>query len=122
MQREDLTLSPSEVRVRYEMRNDTGKPITLRVAFPLPDVPKDTPGGMETADAHNIPMNPPTEPNFMAFKVWAGGKEIMPEADVHATLPDGRDVTAALRDIGGWQLILGRSRIYPARCPARQAR
>src|SRR5579871_4486292 len=42
MQREDLSLSPAEVRVRYEMRNDTGRPVTLRVAFPLPDVPKDT--------------------------------------------------------------------------------
>ena len=29
MQREDLTLSPSEVKVRYEMRNDTGQPVTL---------------------------------------------------------------------------------------------
>lgn len=32
MQREDLTLAPDEVTVRYEMRNDTGKPVTLRVA------------------------------------------------------------------------------------------
>lgn len=106
MQREDLTLSPGEVRVRYEMRNDTGKPVTVRVAFPLPDVPKDTPGGMETAEAHNIDMAPPTEPNFIGFRVWAAGKEIMPETDVRATLPDGKDVTAALREIGGWPLVM----------------
>ncbi len=33
---------PSEVRVRYEMRNDTGQPVTLRVAFSMPEVPSDT--------------------------------------------------------------------------------
>jgi len=33
MQREDLTLSPSEVRVRYEMRNDSGNPNVHLVIF-----------------------------------------------------------------------------------------
>src|SRR5260370_22330551 len=44
MQREDLSLSPAEVRVRYQMRNDSGKPLTLRVAFTLPEVPAVSPG------------------------------------------------------------------------------
>ena len=37
LQREDIVLSSSEVRVRYEMRNDTGQPVTLRVAFSMPN-------------------------------------------------------------------------------------
>jgi hypothetical protein len=106
MQREDLALSPSEVRVRYEMRNDTGRPVTLRVAFPMPEVPKDTPGGMETKTAHNIAMQPVTDPNFLGFRVWANGQEVRPEVDIRATLPDGRDVTDAVRQIGGLPLVL----------------
>jgi len=107
MQREDLTLSPSEVRVRYEMRNDTGKPVTLRVAFPLPDVPKETPDGMRaTGGGHNIDMPPLADPNFLGFHVKADGKEVTPEVEIRATLPDGRDVTDAVREIGGLKLVL----------------
>jgi uncharacterized protein DUF4424 len=106
IQREDLTLAPSEVRVRYEMRNDTGRPVSLRVAFPLPEVPKETPGGMETKTAYNIAMQPVTEPNFLGFRVWSDGQEVQPEEEIRATLPDGRDVTEAVRQIGGLRLVL----------------
>lgn len=106
MQREDLALSPAEVRVRYEMRNDTGQPVTLRVAFPMPEVPKATPAGMDTSTGHNIGLDPPTKPNFLAFRVWADGQEVKPEVEVRATLPDGREVTEELRQIGGLKLVL----------------
>jgi hypothetical protein len=111
MQREDLTLSPSEVRVRYEMRNDTGKPVTLRVAFPMPEVPMDTPAGMETSTAHNLDMKPPTDANFIGFHVWVNGQPVTTEAEIRAALPDGRDVTDALREIGGLSLLL-RPRVF----------
>ena len=106
MQREDLTLSPAEVRVRYEMRNDTGAPVTLRVAFPMPEVPKDTPDGMATATAHNLDIKPPEDANFIGFRVRADGQEVMPEAEIRAELPDGRDIAEALRRIGGNSLVL----------------
>jgi hypothetical protein len=107
MQREDLTLSPSEVRVRYEMRNDTGQPVTLRVAFPMPEVPSDTPAGMTTKNgAHNVAMRPPTDPDFLHFRVWADGREIKPAVEIRALLPDGRDIAAALQAIGGPALVL----------------
>lgn len=111
MQREDLALSPSEVRVRYEMRNDTGQPVTLRVAFPLPEVPHMTPAGMtigpdDGTGPHNIALGPPTDPNFLGFEVRSNGQQIAPEVEVRATLPDGRDVAAALREIGGLPLVL----------------
>lgn len=111
MQREDLALSPSEVRVRYEMRNDTGRPVTLRVAFPMPEVPHMTPGGMTTGPddgngPYNIAMRQPTDPNFLNFKVRSNGQEIKPEVDIRATLPNGRDIAAELREIGGQALVL----------------
>lgn len=107
MQREDLTLSPTEVRVRYEMRNVTDRPLMLRVAFPMPEVPSEGPAGLSTSTGgYNIAMRPPTDPNFMQFRVWADQREIAPEVEVKALLPDGRDVAAALREIGGMKLVL----------------
>jgi hypothetical protein len=111
MQREDLVLSPSEVRVRYEMRNDTGRPVTLRVAFPMPEVPHMTPGGMTTGPddddgPHNIALRQPTDPNFLDFRVRSNGQDIEPEVEIRATLPDGRDIAAELRKIGGLPLVL----------------
>jgi hypothetical protein len=107
LQREDLTLSPSEVRVRYEMRNDTSAPVTLRVAFPLPEVPKGGPGGMQTsAGTHAIDIRPPATPNFIGFRVWADGQEVVADVEIRATLPDGRDVADAVRQVGGLPLLL----------------
>ncbi|CAN5896721.1 DUF4424 domain-containing protein [soil metagenome] len=107
MQREDLTLSPSEVRVRYEMRNDTGQPVTLRVAFPMPEVPSDSPAGKTTSTGgHNIAIKPVTDANFMQFRVWADQRELTPEIEVQALLPGGPDIAPALREIGGLPLVL----------------
>jgi hypothetical protein len=111
MQREDLALSPSEVRVRYEMRNDTGRPVTLRVAFPMPEVPHMTPGGMTTGPndgngPYNIALRPPTDPNFLGFRVRSNGQEITPEVEIRAILPNGRDIAAELRAIGGLPLVM----------------
>ena len=107
MQREDLTLSPREVRVRYEMRNVTDRPLAVRVAFPMPEVPSEGPAGLTTSTGgYNIAMRPPTDPNFMQFRVWADQREIAPEVEVRALLPDGRDIASALREIGGMKLVL----------------
>jgi hypothetical protein len=112
MQREDLTLSPSEVRVRYEMRNDTGKPVTLRVAFPLPDMPVAGPGGKTVFGpsgepvARNIDMPNAWGPNFLSFRLWVDGQPRQVETEIRADLPDGRDIVEALYRIGGWRLVL----------------
>ncbi len=39
MESEDLYLSAEQVRVTYSYRNTSDKPVTMLVAFPLPDVP-----------------------------------------------------------------------------------
>jgi hypothetical protein len=110
MQREDLALSPAEVRVRYEMRNVTGRPVTARVAFPIPEVPHMTPGGMTTgvdnSGPYNIALRPPSEPNFLRFRVWSNEQEIKPEVEIRATLANGRDIAGALQEIGGLPLVL----------------
>lgn len=114
MQRENLHLSPAEVRVRYEMRNDTGQPVTLRVAFPMPELPSLTPGGRITSTGgYNIMMEQPTDPNFLRFRVRADGREVTPEAEVRAELPDGRNITAELIKIGGMLLVLRTGLYFP---------
>ena len=80
MQREDLTLAPDSVKVRYEFLNPARKPVTLRVAFPLPEIPRATPGGMETSEgAHNIAVRPPEDANFLNFRLWVNGVAVVPE-------------------------------------------
>jgi hypothetical protein len=114
LQREDLSLSPGEVRVRYEMRNDSGTPVTLRVAFPLPEVPAASPGGRTTTTGgYNIMIAEPREPNFIGFRVRADGREVVPEVEIRATLPDGRDIAASLQRIGGLALVLRSGLFFP---------
>ncbi len=50
-------------------------------------------------------------PNFIGFRVWADGRELTPEVEIRATLPDGRDIAAGLQEIGGLALVL-RSGLY----------
>ncbi len=107
MQREDLTVSASLIRVRFEMRNDRPEPATLRVAFPLPDVPLLTPGGWETSSgAHVALAGDVTDPRFIDFTVRVNGRPVQPDLEVRAMLPDGRDVSALLREVGGAALLL----------------
>ena len=112
MQREDLTLTPDQVTVRYEMRNDTGKSVTLRVAFPMPDVPVDTPDGKTVRDragkeiGYNIGMRDVSDPNFLNFFVSADGKALTTETEIRADLPDGRNIAQDLYRLGGWPLVL----------------
>ena len=107
MQREDLFLSLSGVHVRYEMRNDTGKPVILRVAFPLPEIPAWTPAGLDSREGgHNIAISPWRSANFIDFRVSVNGESVHPETEIRAILSDGTDVTAALREIGGEELLL----------------
>lgn len=107
MQREDLTIAPSQVRVRFEMRNDHATPATLLVAFPLPDVPLMTPGGWQTRSGTEVALRGAvTQPRFIDFTVRVNGRPVRPDVAIQALLPDGRDVTAVLREAGGDALLL----------------
>ena len=93
MQREDLTLSPSQVHVRYEMRNDRGAPFTGHVVFPFPVV--------DFARLAATPRNMVygTDLEFLHFELTVDGQKVTPAMRLWATVP-GRDVTALLRAQG----------------------
>jgi uncharacterized protein DUF4424 len=65
MDSEELRISIDRVEVRYQFSNVSGKPVTLTVAFPLPDI--------DLAEAENIalPSNDPL--NFVDFETKIDG-------------------------------------------------
>jgi len=62
---EELRISIDRINVRYQFTNIAGKPVTLTVAFPLPDI--------DLAEAENIalPSNDPV--NFVDFETRIDG-------------------------------------------------
>jgi hypothetical protein len=112
IQREDLSIAPAQIRVRYEMRNDRGTPVTLHVAFPSPELPVETPAGMDITDAngntiaHMINLPSLQRPNFLNFTVSADGSLLQPALEIRAIAPGGRNIAEQLRAIGGWSLVL----------------
>src|SRR5216684_2635580 len=87
---EDLAITPDTVTVRYVFLNQSPGPVTLTVAFPLPDI--------DLADGANIAF-PASDPvNFTGFSTRVDGKPISFTVNQKATLR-GTDVTAVLRDL-----------------------
>jgi hypothetical protein len=120
IEREDLFLSPREVRVRYAMRNLTDHEVRLHVAFPLPAVPIEGPDGFRIFDEQGhdagrsvLGFERYGQANFLDFRASMGGRYLAPQIEVRAALPDGRDITEALFDIGGYSLML-RPRLFSA--------
>jgi hypothetical protein len=93
MAKEDLYISPKQVRIRFEFVNDTKKDIDTIVAFPLPDIDMneftESPVGAMTND----PVN------FVGFQVTANGERIVPTVEQRAFYR-GRDVTDIVRRAG----------------------
>jgi len=89
---EDLYLSMDRVRIRYVFHNRTGRDVTTRVAFPLPDI---------LPDYYFEPVAIPNtgDPNFVRFETRADGRLIPMEVDQRARL-GGADVTARVRAAG----------------------
>ena len=98
MQSEDLSISPDLVVVRYKFLNQSPKPVTLTVAFPLPDI------DLSDADNYAIPINDPV--NFLAFQTRIAGKPITFTMHQRAFLGD-KDVSVAVRGAGIPLLPLG---------------
>jgi hypothetical protein len=87
MESEDLRISLDRVAVRYQFANTTGKPVTLTVAFPLPDI--------DLSEAENIAL-PSTDPvNFVDFETRIDGAPAQFKIDQRAMVGD-RDVSALL--------------------------
>ena len=88
---EELTITPDEVHVRYVFLNQTQKPATVTVAFPLPDI------DLSDADNYAIPTDDPV--NFVAFETKVDGKPISFKMNQRAFLGD-KDISASIKAAG----------------------
>ncbi len=98
LESEELTITPDLVVVRYEFLNNTPKPVTLTVGFPLPAI------DLSDGDNYAIPVNDAS--NFLAFETKVDGKPI--KFTIHQTAHLGdKDISAALRKAGVPLLPIG---------------
>jgi hypothetical protein len=88
---EDLTITPDTVTVSYVFLNQSASPVTLTVAFPLPDI--------DLADGANVAFPTGDPLNFVGFSTKVDGKPINFTVNQRAIL-NNKDVTATLRDMG----------------------
>ena len=108
LQSEDLRISPDVVAVHYRFLNETDKPVTLTIAFPLPDI------DLSEGENYSIPYNDPK--NFLGFKTIVDGKSV--SFKIHQTASLGtRDISAALRSIGVPLLPIGADQVRLADLP-----
>ena len=85
MESEELTITPTSVKVRYQFINQSTQPVTLTVAFPLPDIDLSNP------DANfDIPSTDPL--NYVGFKTKVNGAPVKFDVRQRAILGD-KDVT-----------------------------
>src|SRR6266704_1805643 len=108
MESEDLRISLDRVTVRYRFTNASGKPVTLTVAFPLPDI--------DLSDANNVAL-PSTDPvNFVDFETRIDGVPAKFQIDQRAMLGD-KDVSAQLDQFKLPLLPIGSREIRVANLP-----
>jgi hypothetical protein len=96
---EELIITPETVTVRYQFLNQSTSPVTLTVAFPLPDIDlsePDTNWAFPVGDAVN----------FVGFKTKIDGKPVTFNIHQRALL-DGKDVTDTIRGAGLALLPIG---------------
>ncbi|AQR73658.1 DUF4424 domain-containing protein [Sphingomonas sp. LM7] len=90
MRSEDLHISRSQIRVRYQFVNTSGRDTTVRVAFPLPAI-----GGPGFFDGDvAIPID--GTDNFLGFSTQVDGKPVAMEIE-HKALVGTTDRTGWLR-------------------------
>src|SRR5262245_29086256 len=89
LEREDLTISASEIHVRYVFRNVTDEDVATTVAFPLP--------GIDLGQLAETPIErASTDPvNFVDFTVSVDGKPVVPTLQRQAWFK-GQDITDEL--------------------------
>ena len=88
---EELTITLETVTVRYQFRNQSPNPVTLTVAFPLPD--------LDLSDGANYAIPQADSVNFVKFETKVDGKPIDFTIHQRAMLGD-KDVTAQLKEAG----------------------
>ncbi len=91
MEAEDLLITPELVTVRYKFLNQSQKPVTLTVAFPLPEI--------DLSDGDNIAIPASDSINFVGFETKIDGKPVTFTMSQRAFLGD-KDVSALLGSLG----------------------
>jgi len=91
MESEELKVGLDAITVRYVFLNRSPKPITLTVAFPLPDI--------NLADASNAAFPVGNPLNFVGFSTRINGKPVSFSTHQQA-LSNNKNVTAALAEMG----------------------
>jgi hypothetical protein len=108
MESEDLRISLDRVTVRYRFANASGKPVTLTVAFPLPDI--------DLSEAENVAL-PSADPiNFVDFETRIDGVPVPFQIDQRAMVGD-KDVSALLDQFKLPRLPVGSREIRVADLP-----
>jgi hypothetical protein len=92
MRAEDLTISAKEVNVRYRFFNTSDKPVTVLVAFPMPDIKID-----EMDQNISVPTEDPV--NLLAFATTVNGQAVKTEVE-QRVIAVGIDRTQLLRSLG----------------------
>ena len=105
---EDLTITPESVTVRYVFLNQSPNPVTLTVAFPLPDI--------DLADGANVAFPTSNPLNFIGFSTKVDGRPVNFTINQRATL-NGKDVTAQLRGMGIPLLPIGAQELRVSELP-----
>ena len=99
MDSEDVTITPQSVRVRYQFVNQSATPVTLTIAFPMPDIDLTDP---DTDIA--LPADDPL--NFVGFQTRINGKPVKFDIRQRAMIGT-KDVTDAVRAAGLVVLPIG---------------
>jgi hypothetical protein len=109
MRSEDLKISLDRVSVRYEFVNTSAAPVTLTVAFPLPDI------DLAEGESISFPANDPL--NFVEFETRVDGSPIKFNTEQRAFIGD-KEVSAELRELKVPLLPLGAQQFRPQDLPA----
>ncbi|HZN28195.1 MAG TPA: DUF4424 family protein, partial [Xanthobacteraceae bacterium] len=92
MQSEDLRISAKEIHVRYRFFNKSDQPVTVLVAFPMPEIKVD-----EQDQVISVPTEDPV--NFLAFTTTVNGQPVVTKVE-QRVLSAGLDRTQLLRSLG----------------------
>jgi hypothetical protein len=96
---EELIITPETVTVRYQFLNHATDPVTITVAFPLPDIDLSDPD-----TNYAFPVGDPV--NFVGFKTKIDGKPVNFTIRQRAYL-DSKDITDTIRGAGLALLPIG---------------
>ena len=109
MESEELRIALDSINVRYQFANLSGQPVTLTVAFPLPDI--------DVSEPENIVLPAGDPLNFVAFETRVDGHPAKFSIDQRAWIGD-RDVTALLGQLQFPMLPIGTREVRIADLPA----